>query len=206
MKVLLLEHGTTPETAVETELGDAGHAVVRCHEPGQPAFPCRGLRRGGRCPLDGDSVAVAVDVSPARAEYPEHNDGITCALRRSVPVVVTGDLADDAMLELADAVAPRGELVAVVEHAAHAPVLRASEVATDALRDTLTRHGIRGIDASAEVRRDGPSLSVTVDVDAPLTPAVRQAAAVRVLAAVRSLHPHTSKVGVSFRPRSAPGH
>src|SRR5258708_40374596 len=29
----------------------SGHDVLRCHEPGQPAFPCNALRPGGVCPL-----------------------------------------------------------------------------------------------------------------------------------------------------------
>jgi hypothetical protein len=201
MKVLLLEHGTTAETAVESRLEEAGHDVVRCHEPDRPAFPCRGLLDEGHCPLDGQSVSVAVDVSPAPEEYPEHNDGVTCALRHDVPVVLTGEVPDESIAALASAFAAPRDVAAAVELAAQAPLRHPSEAATFALRDTLGRHGLAEVMATAEVRRDGSCLSVTLDVDAPLTAAVKQAAAVRVLAAVRALHPHASKVGVGFRRR-----
>jgi hypothetical protein len=201
MKVLLLEHGTTAETAVESRLEEAGHDVVRCHEPDRPAFPCRGLLDHDRCPLDDQSVAVAVDVSPAPDVYAEHNDGVTCALRRDIPVVLTGDGPEQPMFELAAAVAEPGDVVSAVELAAHAPLQRPSEAATAALRDTLDRRGLAAVTASAEVRRNESCLSVTLDVDAPISAAVEQAAAVRVLAAVRAIHPHATKVGVGFRPR-----
>src|SRR2546426_12358714 len=46
-------------------LDDAGHRVLRCHEPGQPAFPCNALREGGTCPLDvGFDVVVTVRARP----------------------------------------------------------------------------------------------------------------------------------------------
>jgi hypothetical protein len=201
MKVLLLEHGTDVETGVERALADAGHEVVRCHQPGAPSFPCLGLRDGGVCPLDDGLVAVAVDVAPSPDVYPEHNDGVTCALRRNIPLVVAGDAPDETTASLATAVTPTGHVVDAVETAAHATARRPTMAATSALRTALDGHGMEGVGASAAVHRDGANLAVSLDVDGPLSNTVKQAAAVRVLAAVNRVEPHAAKVGVSFVPR-----
>ena len=90
MRVLVLEGEGGAATDAVTELEANGHAVVRCHEPGAPAFPCAGLAGGG-CPLEGDGVDVALTVRSAATGAPSPTeDGIACALRARVPVVVAG--------------------------------------------------------------------------------------------------------------------
>ena len=65
MRVLVV--GTLPEAAEHASevLREAGHEVVTCHEPGEDAFPCRGLR-GEDCPLDGAGVDAVVSRRNAR--------------------------------------------------------------------------------------------------------------------------------------------
>jgi len=70
----------------------AGHRVVRCADPGEREFPCNGLRGDRVCPLDSDAgpdvvlaVRTRVHTRPAAAEF-----GVTCCLRRSIPLVVAG--------------------------------------------------------------------------------------------------------------------
>ena len=67
-----------------------GHRVLRCHEPGEPAFPCNALVPGRVCPLDaGFDVAVTVRARPLRTPVPTEI-GVTCALHARRPLVVAG--------------------------------------------------------------------------------------------------------------------
>ena len=76
------------QAAAEVEAGGCG--VLRCHEPGQPAFPCNALVEGRTCPLDaGFDVVADVRAQPAssivQAEF-----GVVCALHHRIPLVVAG--------------------------------------------------------------------------------------------------------------------
>jgi hypothetical protein len=83
----------TDDWAIEqsaTELEAGGCKVLRCHEPGEPAFPCNALIEGRTCPLDaGFDVVAAVRArplaTPSQAEL-----GVVCALHAGVPLVVAG--------------------------------------------------------------------------------------------------------------------
>jgi hypothetical protein len=83
----------TDDWAIEqsaTELEAGGCLVLRCHEPGEPAFPCNALIEGRTCPLDvGFDVVVAVRArplsTPSQAEL-----GVVCALHAGAPLVVAG--------------------------------------------------------------------------------------------------------------------
>jgi len=75
-------------------LADAGSPVLRCHEPGAPAFPCNALVEGRTCPLDiGFDVVATVRAraggAPAQSEF-----GVVCGVRAGVPLVVAGLAAD----------------------------------------------------------------------------------------------------------------
>ena len=54
----------TDDWAIEQSaaaLEEAGFGVLRCHEPGEPEFPCNALIEGRTCPLDvGFSVVATV--------------------------------------------------------------------------------------------------------------------------------------------------
>src|SRR5205807_4199387 len=62
LKVLVLESDQGAADVAREELTAAGHVVLRCHEPGAPAFPCNALAKDQRCPLDAADVDVALDV------------------------------------------------------------------------------------------------------------------------------------------------
>src|SRR5437764_14298870 len=66
-------------------LEGAGHDILRCHEPGEPAFPCNALREGRTCPLDvGFDVVVTVRARPSAP--PIHGEfGAVFALPAQVP-------------------------------------------------------------------------------------------------------------------------
>lgn len=83
----------TDDWAIEQAAGSmasAGYEVLRCHEPGEPAFPCNGIRPDRVCPLDrGFAVAVTMRARPS-AQPTQSEFGVTCAIRAGVPLVVGG--------------------------------------------------------------------------------------------------------------------
>jgi len=83
----------TDDWAIEqcaTELEAEGGRVLRCHEPGDPAFPCNALLEGRTCPLDeGFDVVVTVRARPL-AEPSRAEMGVVCALHAGKPLVVAG--------------------------------------------------------------------------------------------------------------------
>lgn len=83
----------TDDWAIEqsaTELEAGGCTVLRCHEPGEPAFPCNALIQGRTCPLDvGFDVVVTVRAR-ALSEPTAAETGVVCALHQGVPLVVAG--------------------------------------------------------------------------------------------------------------------
>src|SRR4051794_1117808 len=103
---------------VATALVRAGHTVLRCHEPGESAFPCNALIEGRRCPLDeGFDVAVTTRArslpGPTSGEF-----GVVCALRQGVPLVVAG-VPGVAPFQMWTSVAvePGGDVVSACEKA-----------------------------------------------------------------------------------------
>lgn len=95
-KVKVLVVGTH-DWAIEqaaASLEGAGCSVLRCHEPGQPSFPCNALIEGRTCPLDaGFDVVVTVRARPlgslAQSEF-----GVICGLHHGMPLVVAGVAPD----------------------------------------------------------------------------------------------------------------
>jgi len=83
----------TDDWAIEqsaTELEAGGFGVLRCHEPGEPAFPCNALIEGRACPLDvGFDVVVTVRARPL-SEPCQAELGVICALHLGIPLVVAG--------------------------------------------------------------------------------------------------------------------
>jgi hypothetical protein len=92
-------------------LGGAGHTVLRCHEPGEPAFPCNALIPDRTCPLAvGFHVALTVRTRPAPPPAPGEM-GVICALSRAIPLVVAGVGGDGTLEGLATTVVPRHDSV-----------------------------------------------------------------------------------------------
>jgi hypothetical protein len=83
----------TDEWAIEQAAATVtatGREVLRCHEPGEPPFPCNAFRPGRSCPVDeGFDVVVTVRARPSRQVEPAEV-GVVCALRANRPVVVAG--------------------------------------------------------------------------------------------------------------------
>jgi hypothetical protein len=69
---------------------ESGMAVLRCHEPGAPAFPCNAFRPDGECPLDrGFDVVVSMRGTPLTTLAPSEF-GVVCASRQGAPLIVAG--------------------------------------------------------------------------------------------------------------------
>lgn len=200
MRVLLLEGDPGAAADAAAELAEAGHEVSRCHEAGTPAFPCRGLVEPGTCPLEREHIDVAVVVrgQPGNGPAPGE-DGVRCALRRFVPLVVAGDVSRSPYTDWATVVHEgTDELDLAVTEAASAPLRRHADAATRSLREVLSRHGLDGSMAEAHVRRVGDDLRVMLRPNVPIEPAVAEMASVRAVGAVRALDAHPRVIDVTI--------
>ncbi len=87
----------THEWAIEqaaSSLRDAGCTVLRCHEPGQPSFPCNALIEGRTCPLDAGFDVIATTRARPLATLAQSEFGVVCALHHGIPLVVAGVAPD----------------------------------------------------------------------------------------------------------------
>jgi hypothetical protein len=173
--VLQSERGAADQAALE--LMDAGHVVLRCHDPGASAFPCRGVEDQSSCPLRSHAVDVAVTVrSRPRSQPAPQEDGVRCALMHHVPLVVAGPAVLDPYEGYEARVLDRdGDVVGACEEVAAAELPHHSRVASEALQT-----GSR-----ASVTRRHGSLLVSVSGLEGLAPRGREAAVVRMLAKLR---------------------
>ena len=90
MTVLVVgTHDWAIEQSVQA-LEASDHRTLRCHEPGEPPFPCNALIEGRTCPLDaGFDVILTVRARPL-ATPTAGEAGVICALRAGAPLVVGG--------------------------------------------------------------------------------------------------------------------
>jgi len=89
-----------------------GATVLRCHEPGEPTFPCNAFIPGRVCPLtEGFDVAVTARARSSRSTEPGEV-GAVCALRTGHPLVVAGVTASNPFATVAvTEVGEAGDLV-----------------------------------------------------------------------------------------------
>lgn len=199
LRVLVLESERGAADAAVEELEDAGHAVVRCHEPGQAAFPCNGLD-GDTCPIEGAAVDVALTVrGRPRSQPAPHEDGVRCALQRHIPLVVAGSKILNPFEPWAVEVLDRTyDVVEPCERAAAAPLARHSDRAHRALLAVLAHHDIEEVAPHVEVFRAGGSLAVRVHGAAAVDHRVRAMASVRIIGALREIDHTATGIDVSF--------
>jgi hypothetical protein len=89
-------------------LHQANIGVLRCHESGDPAFPCNAFIPGRMCPLDaGFDVVLTVRARPSRQPEPGEM-GVVCALRTGRPLVVGGVTMGNPFSKVATAVVAEG--------------------------------------------------------------------------------------------------
>jgi hypothetical protein len=201
MRVLVV--GTLPEgmRRGEERLGEAGHEVVRCHEPGDPSFPCAGLVEGRVCPLESGPVDVVVTARDRPWPRPSpFEDGAICALRRHVPLVVLGTAVHPFESWVTARVDDDRELVRACEDAAAASLTRHSTVAASAAQTVLERAGLDPEGAAASVRHERGRLRVEL-VLPPHPDQLESNIVASVLSALRQFDPHAAGIEVSIAER-----
>lgn len=197
VRVMVTETTLGASELVADQLRAAGHEVVGCHTPGAPAFPCTGMA-DGPCPIaTGIDVAVTVRRRPQSSPAPAE-DGVLCALRARVPVVIAGQTLFQPFSGF-DAVEVSGDadVVAAVEAAARDRRPQHEAVAARVLQSTLE---IAGETDPADVRvtrsRDG--LAVELRVASTVPREVQSRASVRVVGALREFDRNAPRIDVSF--------
>jgi len=204
MRVLVVESDRGTADIAVTDLQAAGHHVVRCHETDLPAFPCNALCDAGTCPLD-SAEGVDVVLDHRLHPYPRptvFEDGVSCALRRHIPLVVTGTSALNPFDRWTTAIAGDDDVVQVCEHAASSSIEKLASPARAEIRRLLEDAPDIAQRADVEVHRSGTVLNVTIhlpdeanDVDGRL--------AVAAAGVVRSHESHASQVNVAVQRHSA---
>lgn len=203
MDVLVLESEPGAADAAISALEGTDHTVVRCHEPGARAFPCRGLVPGP-CPLECGSVQVVLTVRGHTLPRPSPlEDGVTCALRRRLPVVMAGSTALNPFAGFRVVDAARGDVVAACEGAATGAQVEHEAVANRALDETLRRAGHEAAGQSS-VRRTERGLDVLLTVPPGTDERTRGMAAVRVVGALRAFDPHAPRIDLGYEMADAP--
>jgi hypothetical protein len=196
MEVLVVESEPGAADAAIAALEAAEHRVLRCHDRGAAPFPCRGLEPGD-CPLERGTVSVVLDVRGRITPRPSPlEDGVTCALRRRLPVVVAGTSAVNPFSRYPVLDATRQDVVAACEYAASGPRSDHEAVADRALNATLQRSG-RDEEGSTSVRLGPGGLQVTLFMPEDTDPKTREMAAVRVAGAIRRFDRHAARIDVA---------
>jgi hypothetical protein len=198
LNVLVLESDRGAAARAIADLTAAGHRVARCHDGEAPAFPCAALEGG--CPLRNEIIDVALTVRRhPRSQPAPQEDGVTCALRTHVPVVVAGATAlnpfDDYAAEV---VRDPDDIVSACERAARQPLPKHSRAAADAFGRVMKTHDVSGVTARVEVRRVHGNLQISVTGAGALPHDVRSIAAVRMMAAVRDVDHDSHGIDVTF--------
>ncbi len=137
MQVLVNESDPHAAGIATAQLEARGHQVKRCRDPeGSMGFPCVGLT-ADRCPLEDGAVDVALTVRADSHPSPTPlEDGISCALRRRIPVVVAGHTTSNPFAAFG-AVAAGHDVVGTCEQTAAARRSDHEGVASRALDWTL---------------------------------------------------------------------
>jgi hypothetical protein len=186
MHVLMPEITSTRARAAAGALSGAGHVVHVCHDTGSTGFACNALR-GNPCPLEVAPIDVAVDVRPLASPTPlPTEDGVLCAARRHVPLVVAGEITANPFRPWTTVEHPGSEILEAVELAAASTLPELSARATKVLRRGLERSGTPVGDARVEVRREAGRLKITLVPDGPVERETIRRIAVRVHQEVRA--------------------
>jgi hypothetical protein len=199
LNVLVLESERGAADMATQELEAAGHRVFRCRPEGASAFPCNALRDGAACPLDAYPVDVALTVrARPRSQPAPQEDGVTCALRRHVPVVVAGNPLMDPFSDYVSAeVSEPDDVVGACVRAAIQPLRRHTEAAARATRETLDLRDIE-LAPLVAVHRVRGGLIVDVAGAAILDHTTKSMLSVRICAALRALDRDARGIDVRF--------
>jgi hypothetical protein len=197
LRVLVLEDEPGAASAVTAALRQSGHTVDRCHEQGLPAFPCNAILDGS-CPIERHEADVAVVVR--RHVHPEAQpteDGVACAIRHAVPVVLVGAEAMNPYEDwLAAAVDGDGDVVRAVEEAADTAMDRHRAAALRTVHQFIDGTDIEPADCDVTVTRAGDAWRWLVAVPGGRDADPTLAMSARVAGAVRAVDPATPRIDV----------
>ena len=200
LNVLVLESERGAADTAVSELEAAGHTVVRCHEPGAPAFPCNALAEDAQCPLRTGIVDVALTVRKRpRSQPAPQEDGVACALESHVPLVVAGSALMNPYNGFASEVIDDGDgVVDAVKRAAASPLRRHGDRAAGALAGVLEVHGVTNVSPLVEVYRREGRLHVEVHGMHDVEHSVKSVASVRMIGALRQFDRDAAGIDVVF--------
>jgi hypothetical protein len=206
LNVMVLESDRGAADDAVHELERAGHVVLRCHDPGAPAFPCRGIVELSACPVRSHGVDVALTVrARQRAEPTAHEDGVGCALMHRLPLIVAGpsllDPYEGHEVRVLDRTADIGR---ACEEVAAAALPEHSRVATDAWRASREPN-VALTSARVVVTRRRGWLLVSITGVGSLLPRQKDAAIVRVMAKVREFDPFAKGLDIVVTPGQRAG-
>jgi hypothetical protein len=119
-----------------------------------------------------------------------HEDGVSCALRARVPLVVAGRVALNPYEEWADAVVEHGQVADACERVATLPSRAHTDVAQEALRAATRRRADSIEGATALVWRDHNRLRVRLEGLDRLDRSARDMVAAEVAAELRAFDAH----------------
>ena len=198
MQVLMTELATDRARTAAALLEAKGHQVVTCGDDVPRTVSCAALR-GEACPLDAQSVDVALHVEgsdpPGLAD-----EGVLCALRRFVPLVVAtrghGSAADP-FVDRAFLVCELDELERTLMQAAAAPLPAHSAAAARAANAVLASAGSVNSWQAVASRRGG-RVRVELISDQPVDRETSSRSAVRAEGAIRELDTLTASIDVEI--------
>lgn len=202
LSVLVLESDAGAADAAVAELEAAGISVDRCHPAGADTFPCRAMSAhgSGPCPVEQGAVDVVLTVRAHPRSHPSAGeDGVRCAIRHHLPLVVAGETAMHPFEPWATAVIDRADQVAeAVRGAAAAPLLHHGAVAASAADDVIRRHGYEQVFTEVDVRRRHDALRVLISPSQPVDRKTQAMVGVRVVGAIREIDQATRQIDVCF--------
>lgn len=206
LDVLVLESEPGAADLAIDDLVAAGHRVHRCHDRGEPAFPCSALADPDACPLEQAPIDVAVTVrAHPRSSPSPYEDGVTCAIRRHVPLVVAGRTVLHPFEPFAAATTDLEHLVEAVEDVAADDLPAHTEAARQAVALVLDHHGLAPDAGSASVVRAAGTLKVRLVLPPELSRSTADMAAVRAVAAIRAFDHTAAGIDVAVERRALAG-
>ncbi len=199
LRVLVTESEHGAADAAVWELENAGHEIHRCRVRGEEAFPCPALDDWRACPIESSAISAVLAVrSVARTHPTPLEDGVSCAIRNHIPLVVSGQILLNPFADYAARIVERdGDVVTAVEEAAASDLKRHVDAATSAINAVLMRRGHGDARGAASVKRQDSQLKVTLAVPAEADQATRDMAAVRAVQAIRAIDITTRGIDVS---------
>ena len=198
MKVVLAGSAGPVDDPVIAALREGGAEITSCHHPDDGTM-CT-MVAGHACPMDAHAEVAVVPLLAAGAA-PHQADGVGCAVRSSVPVVVVGRGAPGPFGAIAAAVADGpDDVVAVCRTAIDGATMAHTRVAQDALDARTDSLGIDPEAASAlvaSVRRNETGLRLEIRTNGKLEPRTGERLGLQVLAAVRAFDPRAKGVSLA---------